>query len=287
MSKRATARVDVKEILFCPGAGGLEKLTTKFRDPCRSDEELLTTSARPDADGSDLWDGFLEVVVPNIDPEKWRDIRFRWEMLIPNDKRPADKNVYCREPCGEYYTVIPKLDWHRKRGKLRKGKPPPFIRRLNLFLDSHRGSGHLHIERNAMTIGFIDVAGKDWGKNMRSSEIDSLVPCTLAAMVKEKELLGISGHGFKRNNHYYRIVDTKQIPVKGMSRMQLEFHNAWRNENFPRRFRIALWMHYVIEASQKEKIQAFDMTKDGYRFLIDDAHEAIMRIIIAQPEPNE
>ena len=236
--------------------------------------------------GWEYWD-VSYAVVPNIDSDKYRNPDFRRRMLLPTDKRPTDTNIYCIEHCEEYYAVIPKLAWHRKRGKLKKGKPPRFVWRLNLFLDTHRGSGRLQIKRNAMTIGFIDVAGKSWGKYMRADEISSLVPCTLAAMVKEKELLGIHGHGCTRNNHYYPIVDTKKIPIKGMSRIQLEFHNAWRNENLPERFRIVLWVHFVSEGSHKEKAQALVMTADGYRFLIDDAHEAMMRIIIAQAEPNE
>jgi len=229
--------------------------------------------------GWEYWD-VSYAVVPNIDSDKYRNPDFRRRMLLPTDKRPTDNNVYCIEPCGEHYAVIPKLTWHRLRGKLRKGNPPPFVWRLNSFLDMHRGSGALHIEENAVTIGLVDVLGKYWGKYMRSSEINSLVPCTLAAILKEKKL-GIHGHGFKRNNHYYRIVDTKKIPIKGMSRTQLDFHRAWII--LPQQFKTALWMHYVPEANQK----ALEMSADGYRFLIDDAHEAIMRIIIAQAEPNE
>ena len=135
-----------------------------------------------------------------------------------------------------------------------------------------------------MTIGLVDVLGKNWGKYMRSGEANPSVPCTMAAILKSKKL-GISGHGFKRNNHYYRIVDTKKIPIKGMSRTQLEFHRAWRALS-SKRFRIALWMHYVPKANKKDKAQALEMTKDTYQFLIDDAHEAIMRIIITQVEPN-
>ncbi len=241
--------------------------------------------------GWEYWDASY-AAVPNIDSDKWRNSNFIRQMPLPTDKRPTDKNIYCREPCGEYYTVIPKLDWQRKRGKARKGNPPRFIQRLNRFLDSHRGSGPLHTERNAMTIGFIDLAGKNWGKWWRSDEIYSLVPCVLAAMVKEKELLGISGHGFKRNNHYYPIVDTKKIPIKGMSEIQFVFHHAWQRkslpeQNLPERFRTVLWVHFVSEGGHKEKAQALVMTADGYRFLIDDAHEAMMRIIIAQAEPNE
>ena len=136
-----------------------------------------------------------------------------------------------------------------------------------------------------MTIGLIDVMGKDWGKYMRSGEANHSVPCTLAAILETKKF-GIYGHGFKRNNHYYRIIDPNHLPINGMSRIQVEFHRAWKSKSLLEQFRTALWMNYVPRANQKDKAKALEMSADGYRFLIDDAHEAIMRIIIAQAEPN-
>ncbi len=243
-------------------------------DPARQ-TEILWTKVRVDADAHELW-GSAIWSVQNADSEKYRNPNFRRRMLLPNDQHPTDKNIYCIEPSGEYYAVISKLAWLQ------------LCRRemLAFVLSVYQKQGDLHIGRGSVTICLVDFLGESWVKYMRTGEANPSVPCALAAILETKKL-GINGHGFKRNNHYYRIVDTKQLPIKGMSLEQAEFHRAWNCKNLCERFRTALWVHYVPTMRAKDKAEALALTKDGYSFLVDDAHEAIMRIIAARAQLNE
>ena len=212
-------------------------------------------------------------VVSHFDSNLWRDAYFRKQKLLPDDKRPTDNNAYFFDTNNECFAILCKLTWFPlcKRGGLKN------------HLESIRQPNRTHMDKGAMTIGMIDVMGGYWGKYMRSGESNPSVPCTMTKILDAKKLR-ISGHGFKRNNHYYMIVDSKRLPIKGMSRVQLEFHRAWRD--LSERFKIALWVHFVPQANKRDKANALDMTADGYRFLVDDAQEAIMRNIVAQVELN-
>ena len=125
-----------------------------------------------------------------------------------------------------------------------------------------------------MTNGLVEHFGKQWGYYLREGDQGGSIPCAFANCA-EKERLGISGHGFKRNNGYIKLTHLPDIPIKGMSSIQLEFHRSWLEVK--ERDRVALWVHYVPKASKKEKALVLGLTMDGYRFLVDDAIDRIAR----------
>jgi len=254
-----------------PLGEGTPNVSLRFTDRPRQVEtpqvETPWEKKRPKADGVKLR-GTSYSVVANVDPDLWRDKDFRQRTLIPADKRPGDKNVYCFKPSGEIYAAISFLGWKRNR-------------RLGLLderLAEFQASMDIYLESAAVTEGLIEFFGTQWGHYIRECDQGDSIPCAFANC-EEKEKLGISGHGFKRNNGYIKMTELPDIPIQGMSKAQLEFHRSWSKLN--ERDRIALWVHFVPKASKRDKAIALGLTVDGYRFLIDDAIDRVRRLINA------
>ncbi len=220
--------------------------------------------------GADRWGGSF-TVVKNIDPELWRDERFRQEHLRPADKRSWDKNVYCLRPTGEIYAVISFLGWRRRR---RLGELWDCLAAFQASLD-------MYLEDDAVTEGLIYYLGAQWGKYIR--EDDTSIPCGWPD-ADERRLLGISGHGFKRNNSYIKLLKLPDVPIKGMSRNALEFHKSWID--LSERFRVGLWVHFVPLATRTEKAELLGLSLDAYQFLIEDAVSAMIRAMLSESQKS-
>ncbi len=228
--------------------------------------DLFNFAAYQKTDGGwEYWNSSY-AVAQNIDSDLWRDKDFRLQALIPTDTRPWDKNVYSLRPSGEIYAAISYLGWKRNR-------------RLGLLKDrlaEFQASTDIYLDSGAVTDGMVEYFGSRWGKYIRGGDTDDSIPCAFSQCL-EVERLGIFGHGFKRNNGYIKLTRLPDIPIKGMSKLQLEFHRSW--SRLKEVDRIALWVHFVPRTTNREKAIALGMTSDGYRFLVDDAIDRVGRLM--------
>ncbi len=218
--------------------------------------------------GSDYW-GVSFFVTPNVDPNLFRSKDFRLQALLPPyDERPTDKNIYCTRPSGEVYAVFSYLGWRRNR---RLGQ---------LNLAEYQASLDMYLDRSAVTEGLVHYFGTQWGMYLRNDGNSESIPCGWPD-ADERVKLGISGHGFKRNNSYISFLNPPDVPIKGMPKNALEFHRAWMKLD-NERFRVVLWVYFVPNATEKEKAEALALTLDGYRFLVEDAINAVIRRMLTR-----
>ena len=241
------------------------RLYSDFADPPA--QEPINVKRFIQSHGGQVFWGNKFLVAPNTDPDLFRSKDFRLQSLIPTDKRPTDKNVYCIRPSGGVYAVFSFLGWRRCR---RLGE---------LKLAEHQASADMYLDRDAVTEGLVHYFGTQWGKYLRDDGNDESIPCGWPD-ADERQKLGISGHGFKRNNSYIRFLNLPDIPIKGMPKNALEFHRAWIT--LSERFRVVLWVYFVPNATQKEKAEVLELTLHSYRFLVDDAINAVIRRMLTR-----
>ena len=139
----------------------------------------------------------------------------------------------------------------------------------------------MYLEDDAVTEGLIYYLGAQWGKYIR--EDDTSIPCGWPD-ADERRLLGISGHGFKRNNSYIKLLKLPDVPIDGMSRNALEFHKSWID--LSERFRVGLWVHFVPLATRTEKAELLGLSLDAYQFLIEDAVSAMIRAMLSESQKS-
>lgn len=222
--------------------------------------------ARPNKGGVELWGSAFKVFA-NIDPNLYRNKDFRIAALVPTDKRPWDKNVYCIRPSGEVYAVFSFLGWRRNR---RLGQ---------LKLAEHQASVDMYKDHDAVTDGLVHYFGTQWGKYLRDDGNGQSIPCGWPD-ADELKKLGISGHAFKRNNSYIVFLKLPDIPIDGMPKNALEFHRSWIT--LSEKFRIVLFVYFVPNATEKEKAEALGLRLYIYRWLVDDAINAVIRHMLTR-----
>lgn len=148
---------------------------------------------------------------------------------------------------------------------------------LTNCLATYQAGLDMYLEDDAVTEGLIYYLGSQWGKYIREDDVS--IPCGWPD-ADERKMLGISGHGFKRNNSYIKLLKLPDVPIQDMPKNVVEFHKSWIT--LGEGFRIGLWVHFVPMATRNEKAQILGLSLDSYQFLIDDAISAMIGGVLSE-----
>lgn len=129
-------------------------------------------------------------------------------------------------------------------------------------------------------IALVDLWGKSWGQYKRFDESDYPIQTSMSAIVDIKEL-GVMGDGC---SHRATRPIHRGIAYKQKSEQQFKFDKAWKR--ISKQSKIALWVHYVADATLREKVNALGITVHKYFPLLRSAQDEIWRYLRREGSPN-
>ena len=124
-------------------------------------------------------------------------------------------------------------------------------------------------------IVLVDLWGKYWGEYKRSDEGDYPIQCAFG-QIQDRGDFGVLGDGCFRGSKALRQFN-KGISYKSNSKQQQEFDKA--SKSISERNQKVLWVHYVVEATLKEKVSELGISVRDYFPTLRTAQEEIWSVI--------